>query len=257
MSERISQKQSIEQNPLFKKFYTTPASEIVQELGCEYWTQHFINPINWATSFSHIEDSTAACMGMISLPFIVPSYEFIFDFKKIMKGFEQKLNTDSVARIERADNHWKIDTQNGQSFDCNNVILATPLNIAQKLIDITEEVNAERCAYMFHIRGKLKKKYRGGRYIFIDDPGLYMAIEPDKTTLFYAKHKEIKLDTYFDKYEIIATKHWNPGFILGPHAIEADRGNNMYLIGGHTAPTMEDAFTTGIYAANQILKKRK
>ena len=78
----------------------------------------------------------------------------------------------------------------------------------------------------------------------------------DGTYLLYHQGERPSLDEFFKDPEIIAHHYWNPaGTINGHNLIESNRGNNLYLIGDYNVAGLEDAYITGIYAANQILMK--
>jgi len=51
--------------------------------------------------------------------------------------------------------------------------------------------------------------------------------------------------------------YWDPvGTINGHTLIESNRGNNLYLIGDYNVAGLEESYTTGIYAANQIINSQ-
>ena len=101
ISEKQSQKRAIEEVPYFYEVYTTPAEFYIKKLGCEYWARHFMNYTHWATAFCDIGVSTGAQVGMTSLPFIVPTHEFIFDMSKLTQGMENRIVTGTVSSITR------------------------------------------------------------------------------------------------------------------------------------------------------------
>ena len=81
---------------------------------------------------------------------------------------------------------------------------------------------------------------------------IVMVHEPDETCLFYSKTPTPDLGLYFKQHRVIFQKHWDAAFFLGSHVLECERGEGLYLIGDHSICSLEDAFITGLFAANRI-----
>jgi hypothetical protein len=78
----------------------------------------------------------------------------------------------------------------------------------------------------------------------------------DGTYLLYYRKMQPSLDDYFKNHKIIAHHYWNhAGTINGHNLVESNRGNHLYLIGDYNVAGLEEAYITGIYAANQIIMK--
>ena len=76
----------------------------------------------------------------------------------------------------------------------------------------------------------------------------------DGSYLVYYKDEQPALEGLFSSSHIIAHHFWNPvGRIDGHILTESKRGNNMYLIGDYNIVGLEEAFITGLFAANQII----
>jgi len=62
-------------------------------------------------------------------------------------------------------------------------------------------------------------------------------------------------DRYFTNWRILDHRHWNPAFhLLGDDLLGCEQAPNLYLIGDHNIVGLEDAYLTGLYAANQIIR---
>ena len=110
---------------------------------------------------------------------------------------------------------------------------------------------------MLHIKGSPKSIIAKKEYQLFSYPSNVQSIAnlKDGTFLFYYKNKQPSLDRYFANPKIISHKHWNPvGTINGHTLIECNRGNNMFLIGDYNVAGLENAYITGMFAANKIIK---
>ena len=73
--------------------------------------------------------------------------------------------------------------------------------------------------------------------------------------LFSSASRDPDFARYFSSWEVIEHHHWNPAFHLeGDALLECEREPGLYLIGDHNVCDLEDAYITGVYAANRILR---
>jgi hypothetical protein len=72
------------------------------------------------------------------LPIVIPVYEFTFRFETLMAGFEEALVLASVTEITRTTDHYEIRTHSTGSFAADNVVVATPIEVASLLLDLGE-----------------------------------------------------------------------------------------------------------------------
>ena len=120
-----------------------------------------------------------------------------------------------------------------------------------------KKVNKPIDTNMLHIQGTPKKCISKKKYQLYSNHCTVQAIAslPDGTFLLYYKNEQPPLDSFFTKHLVMAHHLWNPaGRINGHFLIECNRGNNMYLIGDYNIAGLEEAFITGIFAANQIVQ---
>ncbi len=112
---------------------------------------------------------------------------------------------------------------------------------------------------MFHIRGKLKDYWSDNKEELFNSKSKICIIskQQDESYLLYSKDKKINLKKYFKNYKIITKKSWTPAFVYPKLIIETKLNNNLYIIGDHNFAGLEDAYITGLYAANQIINCSK
>lgn len=252
----VSQRVALEELPELKRFFSIPAMQAINELGLEYWDKYYFSHIARATAFLSSEEMDAASYGATLLPLFVSTYEFRIQLEKLIEPFEENILTDRVEAVSRCAGGWEVRTRKNGNYTADYLVLATPINETKRLVSIQEETNKSVEVHMFHVRGNLKEKYQGYDMVLLDSGSkdCFLSTEKNGTHVFYTKNARPDLEKYFDHHMLIAERHWNPAFFLGGHFIEADRGNGLYCIGDHSMAFMEDAFITGVYAANHIVK---
>lgn len=256
-TENISQKEAIESSQYFSKLYNQKASEFIVENKIEDIVKDFMEKILHGTTFTDIGKLNAFSFLQFCLPLIVPVCKFTFLKDKLIKPFESNIEIDSVSEIIKKDDFYEIRTKDKKTYLARNVVVATPIYVSQKLLNL-EKINDGINAHMFHIRGAVKNEWRKRKIHVFGPESETPAIskEIDGTYLFYSKTAKPNFEKYFEKYEIIKKKFWNPAFnLIGGELLKVKQDSNLYLIGDYNVCGLEDSFITGIYAANQIVKK--
>jgi len=256
-SETQSQKTIIEADPLLYELYTKDAADLVKELDLQRATEKYLSKALYSTTFSAISEINAFSFLQFLLPLITPIYTFIFEKEKMIAPFRENIHLGSVTDIHHKDDYYTIKT-NGKIYRAKNLVLATEISWSQQFAGV-KKVNKPINTNMLHIQGTPKKSISKKKYQLYSYHSAVQSIAmlPDGTYLFYYKNEQPLLEHFFTKPQVIAHHFWNPvGRINGHTLIESNRGNNMYLIGDYNIAGLEEAFTTGIYAANQIIQSR-
>lgn len=255
----VSYQELIESDPYLKKYYHQKAGVFIKENGLEALTKEYLEQFLWAAYFTDPREvSTAIFLGVL-MTLIVPSYSFKFHFEKLIAPFKNQIILDSVVKISRfPDNKFLLETKSGKSYECDILVLATPMDIANKFLlkpqKIKSGINVNYC----HLRAKIKKKYDVAWYNFFPiEEETAISREPNGTYLYFYGSKD-NVAKYFDSWEVIFKGEWRPAlFFLGDEYINANPETNLYLANDHDVPSTEDAFINGIYIANWILKSIK
>jgi len=72
--------------------------------------------------------------------------------------------------------------------------------------------------------------------------------------MIYSHQAEPDLSKYFDSYEVKKSIHWTPAIsIPGGDFVPQKLGRNVYLASDYNISGLEDAYLTGLYAANEII----
>ena len=252
----ISQKKAIEQDPFLHDLYTQNATDFVKKHKIENGTNVYLSKALYSTTFSQVHEMNAFSFLEFLLPLITPIYRFKFEKEKMIEPFKEKIKIDQVINVEYTKDQYKVKTKNSV-FYAKNIVLATPISWSKKYVNI-KKTNKPVDTNMLHVRGIPKQIVSKRKYQLFSRPSNVqsMADLNNGTFLFYYKKTKPNLENYFEKPQVIAHKHWDPvGTINGHELIECNRGNNMFLIGDYNIAGLEEAYITGVYAANQIIKK--
>ncbi len=85
---------------------------------------------------------------------------------------------------------------------------------------------------------------------------LAIARQASGAVLLCSQLSHPNFDRYFASWRIVAHRHWHPAFnIVGNDLLECEQGPGIYLVGDHNIVGLEDAYLTGVYAANQIIAR--
>jgi len=253
--ENISQKEAIKQDPFLYSIYTQNALDFVKKHKIKSGVDTYLSKALYSTTFSKIDEMNAFSFLEFLIPLVTPIYLFDFEKEKMVEPFKDRIIIDHVNDIKYDKKYYKVSTKKSV-FICKNIVLATEITWSKKFAKVSK-TNKPVDTNMLHVKGIPKEIVSKRKYQLFDPPNNVQAMADlfDGTYLFYYKKTNPKLEDYFEKPEVLSHKHWNPaGTINGHELIESDRGNNMYLIGDYNIAGLEEAYITGIFAANRIIK---
>jgi len=252
-SETISQKKAIESDSYLYDLYMKNAADFVKENKIQAGADTYLSKGLYSTTFSAVGEMNAFSFLQFLLPLITPIYTFTFEKEKMIEPFKEKIVIDCVTDIIYKNKRYKIKSNNN-CFYAKNIVLATGIDWSRKFAGI-KQTNKPVSTHMLHVRGIPNNIITRRKYHFFSSPSNVQSIADleGESYLFYHKHENPPLNNFFKNPQIIAHHFWNPvGTINGHILIECNRGNNMYLIGDYNVAGLEEAYITGIYAANQI-----
>jgi hypothetical protein len=81
-----------------------------------------------------------------------------------------------------------------------------------------------------------------------------LARQEDGSTVFCSASESPDFAKYFADWTVDDHVVWDPAFhLLGDVLLDCEQAPGLFLIGDHNVCTLEDAYITGVYAANRIL----
>jgi glycine/D-amino acid oxidase-like deaminating enzyme len=175
--------------------------------------------------------------------------------------FKDELVIDSVTKIKKSDDGYRVKTKSGKVFEEKYAIVATPGYVTKQLLDLPFVRNS----YMLstsHVSGTLKKKYR--KYfmnLFAEgSPIIAISLQDDNSYIVHASlsTEEQYLNNYFEEYTMHKKVTWEKALYTEGKEIVDEQvekfGDNLYVAGEHNSVGMEPSAISGKYAANAILK---
>jgi len=252
---QTSQAELIRGDPLLWDLYHEPAPRFIQRHRIESIARSYLEPLAHGIGFISLDRLTAFTMLVGALPIVIPIFECTFRFDLLMAGIERAVLIDSVTAVTPAGGRYFIQTRASGAFSADNVVVATPIGVSAGLLDL-HPIKPPISEHMFLVIGNLRRPWSRATYsLFPDgDPTLSIAQQTDGSTLFCSILEHPDFDKFFTTWQVGEHKHWNPAFHLEGHALlECERRRGLYLVGDHNVCNLEDAFITGVYAANRIL----
>ncbi len=250
-----SQAEVIRSDPLLRDLYHEPASQFIRRHQIEDIARAYLAPGVQGFAFTSVDRLTAFTLLVGALPLIIPMFEYAPRLDRLTAGFEDALLSDSVTAINATTIGYSIETRDSGVSSADNVVVATPTGVSASLLDLGR-VKDPIDAHMFLVTGNLRQPWAQARYTLFSDgsPILAIARQTGGSTLFCSVTDDPDFERYFSTWNVTEYHHWNPAFHLeGDALLECEQAPGLYLIGDHNVCTLEDAYITGVHAANRIL----
>lgn len=196
-------------------------------------------------------DMLTTCQGIV-----IPMFKFSFDEHAAAKKLGKSLVTDTVTSIEKEEPFYRITTEQGRTFLTENIIMATPADVTQKLLGLAE-IRRHSCAYVFHVKGEPNERYKKHAMNLFPSAYEISAItkEYNGTNLVFSRNRNTDLDRFFTRWEMIERADWDTAlFVNDSLLLEQDFDENITIAGDHNSCGLEPASIAGIYAANRVLR---
>ncbi len=256
--EHTSQQVVIEASSYLRDLYREPASEFIARHGIKTIARTYLAPAIHGTGFTGVDGLTAFSLLVAVLPTVIPMFEYTFRPDVLMDGFERHMSVDSVTSIARTNDGYSIQTRSGAIHAARNVVVATPTGVSVKLLDLGP-VKQPISAHMFLVRGTLLPPW-AKTLVTLFPPGettFGIARQVDGSTVFCSASENPDFGKYFAVWTVVEHMAWAPAFhLVGDALLTCEQGPGLFVVGDHNVCTLEDAYITGLYAANRILDRR-
>lgn len=269
---------ALELDPLIKELYTESALHMIERMGFGPIAYDLVSMFAHACTGTKIKDLTALdyLNTVQPLTMQIPPLRLLFDLKRFdfdSEGTKERLSQgsgevliDEVTSVEKADEGWRVVTAGGNTFTCDNLVMASPAIDTKRLLEPVEEVPeldireaSELTGYL--LRGTIKPKYRKHMLHIFDDtiPIIYIAHRFDGNYEIFTEvdfEESRKFDEYFDEWEVLGKKYWQYALYTAAHeALPQNLASGLIMAGDVNGLGMEPACISGIYAANKIMGK--
>ena len=251
----VSQAEAIRSDPLLWDLYHEPASRFIERHRIEDVTRLYVAPGVRGTAFTSLDRLTAFTLLVGVLNFVLPIFEYTFRFDVLTAGFADDVLVESVTEVNSASNQYSIQTRRGGSVTADNVVVATPIDVSAQLLDL-DLVKSPISAHIFLVRGDLRRPWAASLISLFPagDQILALALQTDGSTVVSSVSGDPDFARLFTTWEVVEHQHWNPAFnLVGDALLEGEQKPGLYLVGDHNVCNLEDAYITGVYAANRIL----
>ncbi len=251
--ETMSQKQAMEADPYLLDLYKQSATDFLRKNSLVELQNELIGTLVRVTRFIRIEEANAFLMLWIWLILVKNGRECTIDIRKMVEGFLPSIIDDEARSIIDTGNGWLV---NGD-IECDVLVMATPINITKMLLG-DSSLPEQKATKVFSsiVKGKPRAIYSQGRYNVLpaEEKDVVVVQNEDGTYLFCSTQEKYNLEKYFETFEVVERKNWDPAGFFGDRLIEAKRSERLYVIGDYHFPGLESAYLTGIQAARSISK---
>lgn len=243
-------KECIEADPLLLEYWSTPATDFIKKHHLEKIDEYIGNPATTTMTFLYLE----MFLWIVSKTWVI---NFRHTISKLTKGYEDKILLATVHKIHKQLNVYFIETSHG-IFHAKHVVIAAPQMELDAVYNLPKP-HLQQSAYIFHVVGRRREEFQGkcGVLFRPKHHDIYMLWKQKSgADIVYSKHPDPDFKQYYETYHVVHRVHWHPGIIIpGKEIIPQKLEDNLYLASDYNISGLEDSFLTGLYAANQIIKK--
>jgi hypothetical protein len=149
-----SQAGAIRADPYLWRLYHQPAPEFIDQHRLGSIARHYAGPGLHGTAFLPLSQMSAFVLLLGALPALVPIYEFTHR-PDTGADWARGLLFDTVTGIKRHGRRYLMDTKRSGSLCSNNVVVATPPDVAQRLLGLPS-LKGPVGIHSFQIAGELR-----------------------------------------------------------------------------------------------------
>jgi hypothetical protein len=259
-AEHVPQNELVPRYPLLDRYCKQPAPELIQELGLGFLDEHYFRFAFRATLFTEPENANALFYLGVLFPVIVPTWvaDFTATYARLTAGYENRVVIDRVTALRRDSRGlWEGQTAAGLAHRARNVVLAVPYHNARELYPVPAPPHVTS-ATMLHVRGGRQLPYQHKRFMLLDPVQTGVALiwqqRGGKDQLFsYCPRPD--LAALYEQPEVLGAVSWKTALVISgakwaPLVLEP----GLYQVGDYNLCGLEDAYLTGLCAANHILR---
>ena len=251
----------IARDPLLKKYWEMPVTIFLKENNFEDIDYLFGQPTSGTNFFTTSSELNTFYYLFLFISMIRPSY--IVDLSKttqrLSSRFESKLILGEVVAIKKQKNGSFVISTKKMQFHASNVVVAAPY-LDVKAAHPLPKPGKTTSVYTFYVRGIRKKEFSSAKGIVLH-PKFHDAYllwrQLSGGDIIYSKVANLDLSKYYDSFTVVEKVYWKTAAHLpGKQLIPQNLDDGLYLASDYNYSLMEDAFITGLYAANQIISKK-
>jgi glycine/D-amino acid oxidase-like deaminating enzyme len=259
-AEYTAQRELLARYPLIARYARQPAPELIDELRLRPLHERHFKLAFQATCFVDPERVNSLFYLGTLFPVIVPTWvaDFTHSYARLTAGYTNRLRTDFVNALRRADNgRWHVGATSGQTYSARTVVLAVPYHNASALYPVPRPYLATS-GTMLAVRGAKRTAYRARRFLLLhpERTGVALVWQQNGHDLVFCTRPHPDLTALYEQSDVLGAVTWKTAVMVSdgdwaPLRLE----DGLYLAGDYNLCGLEDAFLSGLCAANQILKQ--
>lgn len=261
-AEHVPQKDLLSKYPLIGNYARQPAGELIEELRLGSLHEDYFKLAFQGTCFTDPLEANALFYLAVLFPVIVRTWvaDFTNTYDLLTAGYREKIRIDRVTALKRVGQGvWEIRTAADQVHRANNVVIAAPYHNARQLYPVPQP---HRCTAVtvLYVRGRRKPPLAGKQFVLApaNRTGVILIWRQQSgVDQVFSLCREPDLAGIYEAPEVLDSVSWNTAIVVSgadwaPLVLEP----NLYLAGDYNLCGLEDAFITGLCAANQIIKEQ-
>lgn len=253
------QKDILSDDQVLSGYVNMPAVEFVKKYKLDYLTETYFGPLFNSTGFIEYEKCNAFAYLDNLMAFFCKTY--VADHSRcchlMTDGWKDKIIIGDVKKIYRDEDDYYCVEVGDNSYTAKNIVLALPYKNAIQFYDVPKpEHNIP--IYVLEVEGKRNECCQGKNIVFFNPKKNDITIlwkQITGTDVIFSKVPEPGLEKYYLDYKVINTVHWETAVVLsGNRWCQQELEEGLYLASDYNICGLEDAYITGVFAANQIIK---
>lgn len=254
------QKDILAEDTILTKYVKMPATEFVKQYKLDYLTDTYFGPLFNSTGFIEYEKCNTFAYLDSLLAFFCKTY--VADHSRccdlLTEGWKDRIINGEVRKLRHHDDHnFYVDVE-GENYAAKNIVLALPYCHARQLYNVPKpEHNIP--VYVLEVKGERNDCCREKNVVFFHPKSNDISIlwrQVTGTDVIFSKVPDPPLEKYYLNHNIIRRIYWETAVVLsGAKWCAQDLGGGLYLASDYNICGLEDAYITGIFAANQIIGK--
>ncbi|MDT8316551.1 MAG: NAD(P)-binding protein [bacterium] len=253
------QKDILADDPVLRNYVNMPAGKFVSENKLEYLNDMYFGPLFNSTAF--IEYELGNAFDYLNNLMALFCKTYVADHSRccrlLPKGWRDKIAICEVDALYK-NNHggYSVETAN-EVYQTKNIVLALPYKNAIEIYKVPEPKH-NIPIYVLEVSGERNECCKNKQVVFFQPKSNDITIlwkQVTGTDVIFSKVPEPELEKYYLSHKIINSIYWETAVVLsGAKWSKQILDEGLYLASDYNICGLEDAYITGVYAANQIIK---
>lgn len=255
-----SMRECFEEDPFLLKYWLMPAKDFIAQHRMEDINRYVVDPTTSATAFVRYgQVNTVYYLAMI-FPVFLKTWivDFTGTVEKLTKGYKKDIKIGEVTKVwKRQDGRYDVHSTVGH-FVAKHVVFAAPQKQLSTVYKLPRS-NIQQDTYVFHVQGTRKESFAKKKAVVFSDQYYDVHMlwrQRDGTDIIYTQHAKPDFKRYYESHSILDKVHWQPAMVIPTCCVlDQEIDENLYMASDFNVSGLEDSFISGLYAANQIIKK--